>query len=90
MDGPLAAPADAVRGHRRNRSLSLVNPTSWITRGAALFPAGAPSDGTISVEETKHPDMSAFAEVDATHTFIMNHPRARQLVLRYLSAGQLD
>jgi len=31
--------------------------------------------------------MSAFAEVDATHTWIMNDARAQQLVVHYLRTG---
>jgi triacylglycerol lipase len=69
------------------RSLSIANPTSWITKSAQLFPAGSPSDGTVAVEETKHPSMSAFAELDVTHTFIMNDPRAHALILSFLQRG---
>jgi hypothetical protein len=31
--------------------------------------------------------MSAFAEVDATHTWIMNDTRVHDMVLRYLRDG---
>lgn len=69
------------------RDLSIKNPTSWLTKSARLFPAGAPSDGTVAVEETKHPQMSAYAELDSTHTFIMNDPRAHALILHFLKHG---
>jgi hypothetical protein len=69
------------------KDLSIANPTSWVTKSAALFPAGAQSDGTITVNETKHPLMSAYAEVEATHTFIMNHPRAQSLAIKFLREG---
>jgi triacylglycerol lipase len=72
------------------KSLSLGNPTSWITKSASMFPPNSPSDGTVSVDETKHPEMAAFAEVDATHTFIMNHPRARALTVAFLKSGSFD
>jgi len=70
------------------RSFSIGNPISWLTRSAEMFPPDAPSDGTVSVEETKHPKMAAHAEIDATHTFIMNDPRARALTLEFLAEGR--
>jgi triacylglycerol lipase len=70
------------------RALSLGNPISWLTRGAELFPPDAPSDGTVSVEETKLPDMAAFAQIDASHTFIMDHPEARARTLAFLEHGR--
>ena len=70
------------------RALSIANPTSWLTRGVALFPPDQPSDGTVSAAETQHPAMSAYAEVDATHTFIMNHPEVRKRVLEFLRDGR--
>jgi triacylglycerol lipase len=67
------------------RARALVNPTSW-TMGRRFAP-GVAHDGTVAVDETRLEGMSAFAEVDATHTWIMNDVRARALVLRYLNAG---
>ena len=75
------APAGIIAG---TRSRSLVNPTSW----ARLLPAEIESDGTVTVEETRHPAVEAFATVDASHTWIMNHPRTRDLVLRFLEHGR--
>lgn len=66
------------------RGLSAKNPTSWLTRSAGVFPAGVASDGTVSVEETKHPSMAEFREVDSTHTFIMNEPLVQDLVEKFL------
>jgi pimeloyl-ACP methyl ester carboxylesterase len=68
------------------RGLSVENPTSWLTRTARVFPPDVPSDGTVAVEETKHPAMSAFREVHAAHTFIMNEPIVQELVGKFLRA----
>jgi hypothetical protein len=81
---PPPSPFAVIAG---TKSFSLANPTSWITTSAKLFPPDSPNDGTVSVEETKLPGMAAFAEVDATHTFIMNHERARALTIDFLRCG---
>lgn len=70
------------------RSFSLGNPVSWLTRAREMFPPDSPSDGTVSVEETKLPGMAAFATVDAPHTSIMDHAEARTLALRFLERGE--
>ena len=70
------------------RHRAITNLTSW-TFGRR-FAADAKHDGTVAVEETKLMGMSAFAEVDATHTWIMNSPAVRRLVLRYLVEGRFD
>ena len=67
------------------RSLALSNPTSWTV--GRRFPAGVRNDGTVAVDETKLPGMDAFAEVDATHTWIMNERTVHALVIRYLRDG---
>jgi hypothetical protein len=67
------------------RSLALSNVTSW-TLGRR-FPVGVANDGTVAVEETKLDDMADFREVDATHTWIMNSPWVRRLVVAYLRDG---
>jgi len=69
------------------KSLSLSNPTSWLTGGLRMFPEGVQNDGTLSVDETRHPEMHCFATVDASHTWIMNHPETHRLVLRFLKTG---
>jgi triacylglycerol lipase len=68
------------------RSASLSNPVSWVTKSARFFPPDSPNDGTISVDETKLDGMSEHALVDASHTFIMNHPEARRIVLRLVAS----
>jgi hypothetical protein len=44
-------------------------------------------DGTVTVDETRLDGMSAFAEVDATHTWIMNDARVDDMVVPYLQDG---
>ncbi len=61
------------------------NPVTWVTR-RAIAPEIA-SDGTVTVEETQLPGMAAFATVDASHTFIANHPQVRALVLKFLATN---
>ncbi len=69
-------------------ALSVANPVSWVTRPLAVFDADQPSDGTVAVAETRLPGMADFATVDASHTWIMNHPKARELILSFLSRGR--
>jgi hypothetical protein len=76
------APFAVIAG---TRARALINPTSW-TAGRR-FPPGVPNDGTVAVAETRLDGMADFAEVDATHTWIMNDPRVHGLVVRYLRHG---
>jgi len=77
------APFAVIAG---TRGLALTNPTSW-TMGRR-FARQTAHDGTVAVAETKLAGMSGFAEVDATHTWIMNDPRVHDLVLAYLRDGR--
>ena len=77
------APFAVIAG---TRSLALTNVTSW-TMGRR-FAATTPNDGTVAVEETKLEGMAAFAEVDATHTWIMDDARVHGLVVAYLRDGR--
>lgn len=79
------APFAVIAG---TRGLALSNPTSW-TVGRRFSPE-TQHDGTVAVAETKLPGMTGFAEVDATHTWIMNDARVHDLVLRYLRNGSFD
>jgi pimeloyl-ACP methyl ester carboxylesterase len=79
------APFGVIAG---TRSRTLWNPTSW-TAGRR-FPAGVKNDGTVAVEETKLPGMTAFIEVEATHTWIMNAQDVHALVVAYLRNGTFD
>jgi triacylglycerol lipase len=79
---PPPAPFAVIAGTRR---LAFGNPTSW-TVGRRLG-AERPHDGTVAADETKLPGMAAYAEVDATHTWIMNHPDVKVRVLSFLKDG---
>jgi pimeloyl-ACP methyl ester carboxylesterase len=79
------APFGVIAG---TRSLALTNVTSWTV--GRRFAAGVRNDGTVAVDETKLAGMTAFAEVDATHTWIMNAPDVRRWVVGYLRAGSFD
>jgi len=70
------------------RSLAAENPTSWMTRALKAFPPDAPNDGTVSVEETRLDCMADFATVDASHTWISEHPRTAEMVLSFLRTGR--
>ncbi len=79
------APFAVIAG---TRGRALANPTSWTV--GRRFPAGVAHDGTVAVEETRLPGMDAFAEVDATHTWIMNDPRVHRLVASFLADGRFQ
>ncbi|HET9986973.1 MAG TPA: hypothetical protein VFQ65_00595, partial [Kofleriaceae bacterium] len=76
----------AVIAGTRHRALS--NVTSWTV--GRRFAAGVAHDGTVAVEETKLAGMAAFAEVDATHTWIMNSPATLRLTSMFLRTGRFD
>jgi alpha-beta hydrolase superfamily lysophospholipase len=80
---PPPAPFGVIAG---TRSRALSNVTSWTI--GRRFPDGVRNDGTVAVEETKLPGMAAFAEVDATHTWIMNAQPAWRLIVQYLQNGR--
>jgi hypothetical protein len=85
---PALPPSTAViAGTRQPRRW---NPTGWAARRARIFAPGEPNDGTLAVAETQSDGMAAFATVHATHGWIINHPPARALVLRFLDTGALD
>jgi hypothetical protein len=77
------APFAVIAG---TRARALTNPTSWTV--GRRFPPGMVHDGTVAVDETRLDGMAAFAEVDATHTWIMNDARVHALVVRYLRDGR--
>jgi len=78
------APFAVIAG---TRSRALSNVTSW-TVGRRFAPETR-NDGTVAVDETRLDGMTAFAEVDATHTWIMNDVRVQALVVGYLRDGTL-
>jgi hypothetical protein len=66
------------------------NPTGWVSRSARVFAPGEANDGTLAVVETQIDGMAAFATVDASHSWIMNHADARALVVRFLQTGAME
>ena len=72
-----------------SRATSPAAPLSLFTRALRLLPPSLPSDGVVAVEETRHPAMAAHAVVDATHTWILDHPETRILTARFLRGGAL-
>jgi len=80
---PPPAPFAVIAG---TRARALTNPTSW-TLGR-WFPPGVANDGTVAVDETRLDGMADFAQVDATHTWIMNDVRVHGLVVQYLREGR--
>lgn len=85
---PQAWPPFPVGVIAGTNSLSPVNPISWVTRALGILPAQEPSDGTVTVAETKHPQMHDFRTVDASHTWIMDHPQVQAWTLRFLQEGK--
>ena len=77
------APFAVIAG---TRARTWSNPTSW-TAGRR-FLRSMPNDGTVAVAETRLDGMTDFAEIDATHTWIMNDERVHTLVVRYLRDGR--
>jgi hypothetical protein len=80
---PPPAEFAVIAGTRR---FSLGNPTSWTV--ARRFAPDDANDGTVAVRETKLDGMTAFAEVDATHTWIMNDARVLHMTERFLRSGR--
>jgi triacylglycerol lipase len=81
---PPPAPVAVIAG---TLGPSAGNAPSWLINALGLLPPGQPHDGTVTVGETRLPQMVAFAEVPASHTFLMDHPVARELVRRFLVRG---
>ena len=71
-----------------SKSSSFTNPTSWVSRHG-LF-ENRKSDGTVSVEETRLPDMEDFIILDLDHTTIMSDPGVHQLAVAFLRAKSFD
>jgi pimeloyl-ACP methyl ester carboxylesterase len=78
------APFAVIAG---TRGLAWSNPTSWTV--GRRFPPGVEHDGTVAVAETQLPNMAAFAKIDATHTWIMNDPRAHAMIVEFLRSDRV-
>ena len=84
---PLEVPFAVIAG---TRGRAIANPTSWLTRARGHFTSDEAHDGTVAVDETALPGMAGFATVDASHTWIMNDRRARELVVRFLETRSFE
>jgi len=82
-----AAPTAVIAG---TRATSVGNPISCLSGGLRVFGKDRPNDGTVAVDETHLPGMTDFAEVDTSHTWIMNDPRVREMTLRFLRGKSLQ
>jgi triacylglycerol lipase len=60
------------------------NLPSWLIHAKRILPAGVASDGTVTVDEARLPGMADYAEVPASHTFLMDHPETQRLVVEWL------
>lgn len=81
-----AAPTGIIAG---TGGVSWTNPPSWVIRLFKLLPA-EPHDGTVTVAETRGCAHVDFATVATGHSWLMNHPRTRALVIRFLSEGRFE
>lgn len=80
------APTGIIAG---TGGVSWSNPPSWIIRAFKLLPR-EPHDGTVTVAETRACAHDDFATVATGHSWLMNHPRTRALVLRFLADGRFE
>jgi triacylglycerol esterase/lipase EstA (alpha/beta hydrolase family) len=71
------------------RGPSIGNPPSWVTSGFSMLDPDEPHDGTLALSETQHNDIVDFATVEASHTWIMDHPRTQELVVHFLRYKRL-
>ena len=69
---------------------SFGNLPSWVIRSKKLIPPGQAHDGTVVADETTLPNMRCYAEVPASHTWIMNHPRTIELALQFVREQRFD
>lgn len=77
------APTGIIAG---TGGVSWSNPPSWLIKALGLLPR-APHDGTVTVAEARGCAHVDFATVATGHSWIMNHARTRELVLRFLATG---
>jgi hypothetical protein len=82
---PPPAPFAVIAG---TRGIALSNPAAWVTRRTRIFDPAEPHDGTVAVAETRLDGMADFTTVEATHTWIMDHPVARTRIVEFLERGR--
>jgi len=69
---------------------TLGNVPSWLIGTLRLIPKDVAHDGTVTVEEAALDGMVSYAEVLASHTWLMNHPQCRELIIRFLETRSFD
>ncbi len=67
------------------KCLSINNPNSWISQSVLE----KPHDGTVTIEETKLPDMEKFITVKASHTFIASNSDVIRETVEFLKHKSL-
>jgi hypothetical protein len=87
QEWPPLPPQTAVIAGTRGPSVG--NPPSWLVGTLGLIPRSDASDGTVTVAEARHGAHADFATVKASHSWIMDHPDVKAMVLRYLESGRL-
>ena len=81
--GPWPLPPMPLRIVAGTRRVSAANPTSLLLPAFGVFGPGEAHDGTVAVAETEYAG-AELVTVDATHTWIMNHPVAQASVLEFV------
>jgi triacylglycerol lipase len=75
-----AVPKHGVMIIAGTKCLNINNPNSWISQTVLK----RPHDGTVTVEETKLPNMEKFITVKASHTFIASNPVVIKKTVEFL------
>ncbi len=75
-----AVPESGVMVIAGTKSLSSNNPNSWISQSILT----RPHDGTVTVQETKLPNMDRFITVKDSHTFITSNPDVIKEAVKFL------
>ncbi len=80
-----AVPKSDVMIIAGTKSFSINNPNSWISQSVLE----KPHDGTVTIEETKLPDMEKFITVKASHTFIASNSDVIRETVEFLKHKSL-
>ncbi|MFT5433370.1 MAG: hypothetical protein ACI9OJ_004076 [Myxococcota bacterium] len=65
-------------------------PQATLGRRIGAFSKHCQIDGTLHVDDTKHPDMTEFRTAQAGHTFLMDHPEVARMTVNFLKTGRLS
>jgi hypothetical protein len=67
--------------------ISISNPASIIARKVMPQSDQYLCDGTLTVDETRCIGVEDHVTIEASHTWIMNHPETKRLVCHYITQG---